>query len=69
MLDLDPEHRITAEGALAHPYLQQYADPSDEPVSPPYDQSFEEQDLDIDGWRSKFCMVNLCILFVPYNWK
>jgi p38 MAP kinase len=51
MLDLDPDHRITAEQALAHPYLTQYADPSDEPVSSPYDQSFEEQDMDIDGWK------------------
>jgi p38 MAP kinase len=53
MLDLDPDRRITAEQALAHPYLQQYADPSDEPSSAPYDQSFEEQDMDIDSWKSK----------------
>jgi len=53
MLDLDPDHRITAEQALAHAYLKQYADPSDEPVSAPYDQSFEEQDMDIDAWKSK----------------
>ena len=54
MLHLDPDMRITAEQALAHPYLQQYADPADEPTSPPYDQSFEEQDLDIDAWKSPF---------------
>jgi len=53
MLNLDPDLRITAEQALAHPYMQQYADPADEPTSAPYDQSFEEQDLDIDAWKSQ----------------
>ena len=63
MLNLDPDLRITAEQALAHPYMQQYADPADEPTSPPYDQSFEEQDLDIDAWRSQHlhCVVNCLI--------
>jgi len=51
MLDLDPDTRITAEGALAHGYLKQYADPSDEPASDPYDQSFEEKDMDIEQWK------------------
>ena len=53
MLDLDPDTRITAEGALSHPYLAQYADPTDEPTSEPYDQSFEERDFEIPIWRSK----------------
>jgi len=51
MLDLDADSRITAEQALAHPYLEQYADPSDEPTAPPYDQSFEDMDLSIEKWR------------------
>jgi hypothetical protein len=38
MLELDADKRITAEEALAHPYLAQYADPTDEPTSLPYDQ-------------------------------
>ncbi len=54
MLDLDPDTRITAEGALGHPYLAQYADPTDEPTSEPYDSSFEERDFDIPTWHSKF---------------
>ncbi len=53
MLDLDPDTRITAEGALSHPYLAQYADPTDEPTSEPYDSSFEERDFDIPTWHSK----------------
>jgi len=51
MLDLDPDSRITAEQALSHPYLAQYADPTDEPISEPYDQSFEDKDYDIATWK------------------
>lgn len=51
MLELDADKRITAEGALAHKYLAQYADPSDEPVSAPYDQSFEDMDLPVERWK------------------
>lgn len=51
MLELDSEKRITAEQALAHAYLAQYADPTDEPVSAPYDQSFEDMDLSVDKWK------------------
>ena len=54
MLDLDPDSRITAEQALSHPYLAQYADPSDEPIADPYDQSFEDKDYDIATWKSKY---------------
>ncbi|KAK6174816.1 hypothetical protein SNE40_013391 [Patella caerulea] len=51
MLKLDVKKRITTEEALAHPYLGQYADPSDEPTSEPYDQSFEEMKLSVPEWR------------------
>ena len=32
MLELDAEARIMAEGALAHPYFDEYHDPDDEPT-------------------------------------
>lgn len=51
MLELDADRRITAEQALAHPYLEKYADPSDEPTSSLYDQSFEDMDLPVDSWK------------------
>lgn len=51
MLELDSEMRITANNALSHPYLSQYADPNDEPTSPPYDQSFEDMDAPLESWR------------------
>ncbi|KAK3602910.1 hypothetical protein CHS0354_039326 [Potamilus streckersoni] len=51
MLDLDSETRITATQALAHPYLRQYADPSDEPEAEPYDQSWEDMEVIIEEWR------------------
>lgn len=51
MLELDSDKRITAEQALAHPYLSQYADPSDEPVAIPYDTSYDDMELPVDGWK------------------
>lgn len=51
MLELDSEKRITAEIALAHQYLAPYADPNDEPISAPYDQSTEEMELPVEKWR------------------
>ena len=52
MLDLDADTRITAEQALAHPYLKQYADPTDEPTANKYDQTFEDLEYSIPEWRS-----------------
>ena len=57
-LELDADKRITAEEALAHPYLAQYADPSDEPCSPPYDQSFEDMDVSVEEWKG----INIALL-------
>nr|CAD7393040.1 unnamed protein product [Timema cristinae] len=51
MLELDADRRITAEEALAHKYLAQYADPSDEPVSAAYDQSFEDMEMHVEKWK------------------
>ena len=53
MLELDSERRITAVQALSHPYLAQYADPSDEPDSEPYDQSFEDMELPTEKWKGE----------------
>ena len=33
MLTFNPSKRIVVEDALAHPYLEQYYDPADEPVT------------------------------------
>ncbi|KAL0062105.1 mitogen activated protein kinase [Marasmius tenuissimus] len=43
-LTFDPKKRITVEDALAHPYLEAYHDPDDEPVAPPLDPEFFEFD-------------------------
>lgn len=51
MLEIDSEKRITAEQALAHPYLAAYADPNDEPVSAPFDQSEEMINYPVEKWR------------------
>ncbi|KAL9959866.1 hypothetical protein ACROYT_G033230 [Oculina patagonica] len=52
MLDLDTDKRLTAEQALAHPYLATYADPDDEPTCEPFDEvQFEAKDWPTDKWR------------------
>merc|ERR1712156_1400006 len=51
MLEIDADKRISADQALAHPYLQVYSDPQDEPVSLPYDQTFEDFELPVEKWK------------------
>ncbi|KZV61332.1 Pkinase-domain-containing protein [Peniophora sp. CONT] len=44
-LTFSPKKRIDVSEALAHPYLESYHDPEDEPTAPPLDPSF----FDFDG--------------------
>nr|GAT57793.1 predicted protein [Mycena chlorophos] len=51
MLCFDPAKRISCEQALAHPYLQVWHDPADEPVcESKFDFAFEEEDS-IEGMK------------------
>lgn len=68
-LELDADKRITAEQALAHPYLAQYADPTDEPSSPPYDQTFEDLDLPVEQWKGQSCFVSRPRWSTDYWWS
>uniref|UniRef100_A0A673L6Q6 mitogen-activated protein kinase n=1 Tax=Sinocyclocheilus rhinocerous TaxID=307959 RepID=A0A673L6Q6_9TELE len=52
MLVLDSEVRLTAKNGLSHPYLSEFHDPENEPVSPAYDDSFESLDLAVSEWKS-----------------
>ncbi|KAI7793910.1 STKc_p38 domain-containing protein [Triplophysa rosa] len=52
MLVLDPEVRLTAKDALSHRYLSEFHDPENEPISPPYDDSFESLELAVSEWKS-----------------
>ncbi|XP_071945115.1 mitogen-activated protein kinase 1-like [Antedon mediterranea] len=46
MLTFNPAKRITVEKALGHPYLEQYYDPADEPVSDePFTFEYEMDEL------------------------
>jgi len=47
-LTFDPKNRATVEEALAHPYVEAYHDPDDEPIAPPLDPEFFEFDLHKD---------------------
>ncbi|KAH7441269.1 hypothetical protein KP509_03G031600 [Ceratopteris richardii] len=54
MLKYNPAERITAEEALAHPYLASLHDEADEPVCPrPFDFNVDEQSLSEDDIREE----------------
>ncbi|KAJ8143815.1 hypothetical protein OXX80_007134 [Metschnikowia pulcherrima] len=57
LLTFDPAKRISASEALQHPYLAQYHDPSDEPITkvklePDYLDQKSKKDLSIDSLKS-----------------
>ncbi|TFY78360.1 hypothetical protein EWM64_g5650 [Hericium alpestre] len=67
-LTFDPKKRITVEQALAHPYLEAYHDPDDEPVAPPLDPEFFEFDLhkdDISREQLKELLYEEIVTFKP----
>lgn len=52
MLVLDPDRRLTAAQALAHPYFSEYHDESDEPVGTPLDDELIDADnLTVEEWK------------------
>lgn len=64
MLEIDSEKRITAEKALAHPYLAAYADPLDEPTSEPFDQSEEMINYPVEKWRGMRNLLGLSLVII-----
>jgi len=67
-LTFDPKKRITVEDALAHPYLEAYHDPEDEPVAPPLEPEFFEFDLhkdDISREQLKELLYEEIMTFTP----
>ncbi|RKP21739.1 mitogen-activated protein kinase HOG1, partial [Rozella allomycis CSF55] len=53
MLEFDPQKRILASEALKHPYLKEFHDDQDEPVSDKkIDWTLYEKDLDVSEWKS-----------------
>lgn len=53
MLTFNPHSRINVEDALAHPYLDQYYDPADEPVAlEPFKFEMELDDLPKEKLKS-----------------
>lgn len=56
MLVIDPEKRISVEGALNHPYIRLWREESEvnAPAPNSYDESFEQQERTVDQWKGKF---------------
>ena len=53
MLVLDPDRRISATDALAHPYLADYHDLNDEPTAPQFNDAMEgKSDINLETWKS-----------------
>ena len=50
-LDYNTETRITAEQALAHPYLSDWAGSGDESTGTPYIPVYDYQDLSVAQWK------------------
>lgn len=61
MLLLDPEKRLTAKQGLSHPFLAEYHEPETEPDPETYDDSFENLELDIGEWKSKWKTGGHCV--------
>ncbi|KAL7060995.1 hypothetical protein AAHC03_09304 [Spirometra sp. Aus1] len=52
ILTLDPDRRLTATQALAHPYFATYHDESDEPVAKPFtDELINMDNLTVTEWK------------------
>lgn len=62
---MDPEVRLTAKDGLSHPYLSEFHDPENEPISPPYDDSFESLELAVSEWKSE--TYNLHTYWDPFD--
>ena len=66
MLTFNPNHRIKAEQALAHPYFELWHDPDNEPVSDtPF--TFEEEMDDLPEGRLKELIYEEILQFIPIN--
>lgn len=58
MLVIDPQERISVDGALNHPYIRLWRDESEVNAPAPrvYDDSFEQQERSVDQWKGKISL-------------
>jgi hypothetical protein len=71
ILVVDPDERITCEQAIAHPFFTGIHDRDDEPAGAPYDDAFEELELDEHNWKSKLLFMTFFYdysLILIYLW-
>ncbi|KAH7092830.1 hypothetical protein BKA62DRAFT_625909, partial [Auriculariales sp. MPI-PUGE-AT-0066] len=66
-LTFSPKRRIDVEAALAHPYLEPYHDPQDEPTAParPVFLRFRQRQGAEEGTSQRCVMVLLCSVSFP----
>ncbi|KAJ3501175.1 hypothetical protein NMY22_g19015 [Coprinellus aureogranulatus] len=64
-LTFDPKKRITVEEALAHPYLEAYHDPDDEPIAPPLTPSSSNSIDDMSREQLKELLYEEIMSFQP----
>nr|VZI47096.1 unnamed protein product [Spirometra erinaceieuropaei] len=62
ILTLDPDRRLTAAQALAHPYFATYHDESDKPVAKPFMDELSNMDnLTVTEWKSVLSLLLLIL--------
>ena len=73
MLLLEPEKRLTAKQSLSHPFLAECHDSETEPDAEIYDDFFENLELDIGEWKSKwktfYIMVISIFILIIFTFK
>nr|XP_058164972.1 mitogen-activated protein kinase 12 isoform X2 [Dasypus novemcinctus]XP_058164973.1 mitogen-activated protein kinase 12 isoform X2 [Dasypus novemcinctus] len=65
MLVLDAEQRVTAAEALTHPYFEALHDTEEEPRAQKYDDSLDDVDRTLDGWKRESGGVGDCPVHGP----
>lgn len=68
MLYLDPDRRLTASQALAHPFFAIYHDESDEPIAERFEDPFQDDTrVTLDQLKGNHCIfLTICVFFNLY---
>eukprot|EP00038_Savillea_parva_P010565 m.191179 g.191179 ORF g.191179 m.191179 type:complete len:623 (-) comp18266_c0_seq1:142-2010(-) len=67
MLKFDPDDRISVDGALQHPFLAKYHDPTDEPTCAEFSFDFESENGDLSAQDLRDKIMEEIRLYAPGN--